>query len=276
MTSTRPPGNHNDSDAPRRGDRAVALAALALTGDRGDDCPDLERLVAWHERRLDAQQAKTVQTHVAACDRCFALWGELRALAAEDPRTAPARHRDRQGWWQTLLTGSGYRGQLGAVGAAVALVAVVGLYLSVQTPGSLGPPLPGYDLTLQGQSAFRGTEPTASPERVAFANGTRFELLLRPETTIPEQIDARVWWIGQDGPRALPVEPSVANRGLLLIDGEVGTDWVLPPGDAELLVVVGRTGSLPDARALLRRLDTARRLDTDDWDAWRIGIRVAQ
>src|SRR5262245_48110777 len=71
-------------------ERALALSALALTGERPETCPPLADIASWQEQRLDPARAAMIESHVSQCDRCFALWRELAALQASDPRREPA------------------------------------------------------------------------------------------------------------------------------------------------------------------------------------------
>jgi hypothetical protein len=267
-------GRSRRGDEPARAeaDRAVALSTLALTGARPDACPDPQALASWHERRLAPARALEVEAHVAACDRCFELWRGLAALEAADPRRRPAASRGAR-WWTALAAAARSPALLGAAAASLAALAVVGGYLTLHAPG-LGPPLPAYELNLQGRALLRGAEPAAAAAPIAFTPGTRFELVLRPQTAVSGEVAARVWLEHAGATRPLDAAPAVAARGLLVIAGEIGRDWVLPEGDSDLLVTVGRAQALPDAPVLAQRLGDRRQLETADWVAWRVPVRV--
>jgi len=254
-------------------DRALALSALALTGDRQEACPTLLDFAAWQEQRLDPIRAATIESHVSQCDACFAIWRELTALRASDPRREPAPVTLSARLLAALGSAMRNRAALSAVAASVAAIAMVGVYLTLGGPGTHAPPLPGYELNLQGRALFRGA---AAPEEgpVEFSSGTRFELVLRPASAVSTEVAARVW-VNQGGTaRELPASPSVAARGVIVIDGRIGSDWRLPTGDSDLYVVVGREDALPDASVLRQRLQAERRVDTDDWVAWRVPVHV--
>ncbi len=264
MTTPKRDAHGGGRDDRTDADRAVALSALALAGERAGygHCPDPERLVAWHERRLGADAAAGVERHVADCDRCFALWRELHALAASDPRRTPARAGEGAAagaWWTRLLAGLRTPAGVGAATAvALALVVVIGLDLAGPGTGGGGAvaPIPGYELTLQGRADFRGDGVSSAAAPVVLTAGNRFELLLRPATAVEGEVAATVYAVDAAGAvRALPATPATLSRGLVLIRGTLGADWALPAGQVALLVAVGRPQALPDGETLRARLD---------------------
>jgi hypothetical protein len=253
-------------------DRALALSALALTGERRDTCPPLADIAAWHEQRLDHARAAAIESHVSQCDRCFALWRELVALRASDSRRESAPDSPVARLLASLGAFVRNRAALSAVAASVAAIAVVGIYLTLGGPGTQAPPLPGYELSLQGRALFRGAAPAEGP--VEFSSGTRFELVLRPASAVSTEVAARLW-VHQDGTtRELSAAPTVAARGVIVIDGRIGSDWQLPAGDSDLYVVVGRPDAMPDVSILTQRLQSEHRVDTADWVAWRVPVHV--
>jgi hypothetical protein len=254
-------------------DRSLALSALALTGERRETCPPLADIASWQEQRLDAARAAIIESHVGQCDRCFVIWRELAALQAADPRREVARVTVIGRLRAALGAALRNRAALSAAVAGVAAVAVLGVYLTIGGPGTHGPPLPGYELSLQGRALFRGGESPAQGA-VEFSSGTHFELVLRPASAVSTEVAARVW-VNQNGlSRELPAVPAVAARGVIVVEGRVGTDWRLPDGDSELVVVVGRSGELPDVAQLAPRLSDERRVETADWVAWRVAVHV--
>jgi hypothetical protein len=255
-------------------DRAVALAALALTGDRPATCPPLDELQRWHEGRLDAAQARAMQAHVGACDRCFELWRGLGALAEGDPRRRARASSAASGrLWSAIAALARSRTFLAGFATSVAMVAIVGVWFASLRPGAHGPPLPGYELELQGRALFRGAvEPPQGP--VEFERGTHFELVLRPEHSVTEEIAAHAWIEHGGETRSLEAPPQLVARGVVVYAGEIGREWVLPPGDSLLIVVVGRAAALPEVATLSARLREANRIAEGDWTAWRIPVRV--
>lgn len=138
--------------------------------------------------------------------------------------------------------------------------------------------LPSYELSLAG--ALR-TERSAAPpadtrEPVPFAFGNRFELLLTPATSAGSEVAARVY-VSHAGSLDELVTPTPERSadGALRISGVVGEQLRLPEGEFALLVVVGRPGALPDARALAERLSQASLAREAFWTAWRLRVRVA-
>lgn len=270
--SERPGSPHGAMSDER--DRAVALAALALTGDRPATCPPLDELQRWHEGRLDATQARAMQGHVAACDRCFELWRGLDALAEDDPRRRARATSAAPGLWSAIATLTRSRTFLAGLATSVALIAVVGVWFANVRPGAHGPPLPGYELELQGRALFRGAAEPPTEGPVEFEHGTHFELVLRPEHGVAEEIAARAWIEHADETRLLEAPPQLVARGVVVYAGEIGRDWVLPPGDSQLIVVVGRAAALPGIATLSARLRDASQVAQGDWTAWRIPVRV--
>src|SRR5262245_24399063 len=177
-------GTNGGDDEAR--DRAYALAALALTGARRDACPPLEDLQRWHEQSLDATQARAMQDHVAACERCFELWRGLVALGESDPRHRPRESSALARLWAPVATLMRSRALLAGAAASVATLALIGVYLATVPFGRHAPPLPGYELELQGRALFRGAVEPPLEAPVEFEAGTRFELVLRPERAVSE------------------------------------------------------------------------------------------
>lgn len=265
----------NDERPEREADRAVARSVLALTGRREGDCPDLDAIVAWHERRIDDAWMHEVEAHVAHCDRCFALWRGLAAVTDADPRRASAGDTAHAaGWWSALRARLLHPALLGAVVASVALIAVVSVYvLGPAGPG--GPALPGYALEIQGRALMRGDEPGGVADApVALAPGTRFELVLRPDTAVADEVGVRAWLARGGALTALDTTRATTQRGVVALEGVVGTDWTLPEGGAHLVVVVGRTAALPDGDEVVAALGADARATTDDWTAWRVPVHV--
>jgi hypothetical protein len=268
-----PPGADGDPDERALAITALALGAGATQGEHVGDCPDLEHLVAWHERRLQAAAAQIVQRHVADCPRCFALWRELAAVASADPRHQPDQPAAATGWRQRIARWLGLPAGAalpGALAAGMAMLAI-GMLLFDSELGR--PALPDYEVGLSGAVDYRGGD-TDGADRVELRNGTRFELLLRPATAVDDEVAVRVW-AGQDGRyEALDGANTTVRRGLVLVEGNVGEDWVLATGNGELLVVLGREGKLPGLNETRLRLGDASQVSTRGWLARRIRIRV--
>lgn len=105
-------------------------------------CPDENALVAWASRRLDAPAAEAVEGHLAACDACRDVVGDLRLALDDDVRTATpdAAGVGRKGpnvpgaagagpaRGGRILSGPGSRWV--AIAAAVLLLAGAGVFLA--------------------------------------------------------------------------------------------------------------------------------------------------
>ena len=245
-----------ETNHPRKG--AMAQAALSLTARApAGSCPAPEDIAAWHEGRLASEASERVQDHVAHCENCFALWHGL----LEVERSAPARvdvRRRQPGLFGLPVWSFG----LGGVAAAVLVAVMI---------ANLDAGLPAYELSVQGQLQMRGE--AADPGTVRLVEGNRFELLLRPATAVDENLEARVWVLrdGAAEPLAAP-EPVLLDAGVVLLEGEVGRD-VRVPGDAtELVVVLGRSGKLPEASDAVRALAGGDQAQRRNWSAWRVPV----
>ncbi len=260
---------NSENQSPLADDRRTALTALALVGGRREACPDDSELLAWQERRLPVEDAARIEAHVADCTRCFRLWQDLQAVAAEDPRTASARATGRPsglfGWLPRPMG-------VAAIAAAFALVMVGGVLLQ----GPKLTPLPAYEISLQGRAVVRGeSSAEADGTVVEFAPGMRWELVLRPETAIEDELELQAWALAPEGePVRLPATATYTPRGAVQVEGTVDDQWPLAPGEGALLVVLGRQDRLPAAPELLQRLGEDQRMSTRDWNVWRLAIRT--
>lgn len=130
-----------------------------------------------------------------------------------------------------------------AVAAAVAAVIVL-------WPGRAAAPLPGYSVELAGGVQVQRS-PDLPPPMPVFEAGTRFELTLRPETRVEGRLEVRGYLAPGDPPDRFDLEPWLARevspgRGAVTIDGIVGEDIELRPGDWRLWLVVARPGAMPE------------------------------
>jgi hypothetical protein len=153
--------------------------------------------------------------------------------------------------------------------AAAALIVLL-------SPWRNGPPLPPYDLRLEGAVRVERSGEPASPSGPAtFAPGNRFELRLTPATSAGNDVEARVFVV--DGPRVELLQappPARSSDGALRIVGVVGQDVRLPDGAFHLLVAVGRPGSLPSGTELRDHLAGSDRVVEGRWSGWRLELRT--
>jgi hypothetical protein len=110
------------------------------------------------------------------------------------------------------------------------------------------PPMPGYVAELSGGiQAMRGDQPGQTP---TFSQGSRFELVARPETAVSGPVETR-YFLGRGDTLSPWSAPEVITTdGSVRIAGTVGREILIPPGEWTLFVVVGRPGRLPDAAEL--------------------------
>jgi hypothetical protein len=153
---------------------------------------------------------------------------------------------------------------------AASVLLAVGLVMFIR-PGAT-PALPGYGLRLEGQvTLMRGETPP--PAAAPFAAGNHFRLVLTPEKRVEGDVIARAYVLDGGEPEMLAAPPKISSDGAVLIEGEVGRDVQLPPGDSRLLVIVGRESKLPGAPALAARLGASGEEQTSDWAAWMLPVR---
>lgn len=151
-----------------------------------------------------------------------------------------------------------------------------GLILVLLQPWRGSAPLPLYDLHLEGAlRTERSSDPgPAGPGPAVFADGNRFELLLRPETSAGQDVELRVFVVGGERIEELTTPPpSRSSDGAMRIAGVVGQDVVLPRGEFTLLVAAARRGSLPKATELRDRLARGSPVREARWAAWTLRLR---
>lgn len=210
-----------------------------------DPTLDIERLLAEDETDLDhldeawdALAAGTLSAAEAAAlaesdplaAEAFAPLSEgfserIRAeLAVIPPPRAP--ERARRWWWLPRLL----------LACTVLLSARIGMVALSPTP-----PLPDYQLKQR-----TGELPTRSAQDKApltLSEGSRMRLILRPETLPEAATQAVVYVRGGDGWQRLHLAVTTEN-GAHRIEGIVGEELHLAPGEHTLLIGVGPAGPL--------------------------------
>lgn len=184
---------------------------------------------------------------------------QARRSLAERGQATPASGRSPRRW----------RMALPAALAAALIVALLGPWRSPA-------PLPPYALRLEGsvKTDRSGDPASARTDPAEFADGNRFELVLTPERSAGEDIEARAFVVQGDRVEPLPAPPpSRSPDGAVRIAGVVGRDVRLPRGDFTLLVAAGRSGSVPAAAELRERLAQGRPVREQRWTAWTLPLR---
>lgn len=139
------------------------------------------------------------------------------------------------------------------LGAAAAVAA--GLFFLVRAPAL--PPLPGYALTYEVQSGYRGSDSqTATP-------GSPVTLMVRPDTAVRGAVETQGFLsCGGEDLRPWRLTPSSDNPE----NSVVGTlDKGTPPGSCEIWIVVARPGKAPNDFPAEWR--AGRRTGNADWRA---------
>jgi hypothetical protein len=241
-----------------------------------------ERWEALAAGQLSAAEREKLLEEAATSDEAAEAYEAFRPLGAEFQarvvaRVMADRGREAGSEAQRVVTPRVVAFRRRAprfVGIPLALAAsvllAVGLVMFMRPGGA--PALPGYGLTLEGQvTLMRGEAPP--PATAPFATGNHFRLVLTPEQRVEGDVIARAYVLDGGEPEMLAAAPKISGDGAVLIEGEVGRDVQLPPGDSRLLVIVGRESKLPDASALAARLGVSGQEQTSDWAAWMLPVR---
>ncbi len=142
-------------------------------------------------------------------------------------------------------------GSVVAVVAGLAMAAAVALY--VGRPRSVGDDLPAYALTVGGSELdVRGAPaPSAAPARLG--PDARLRLVVRPERQVAGPLEVHLF-IARDGnvtPWSAPYD--LSSAGVVQISGPATMLIEGPNGPREIVVAVGRPGSVPATAAELAR-----------------------
>ena len=136
-------------------------------------------------------------------------------------------------------------------------------------------PLPEYELSVLGGSAFRSAE--AQQPILEYASGDRLDIRLTPATRVDGAVQGRVYAQTSQGfvpLSAMKVE--IAPAGAMRISGRIGDEVVLNSGVNTVVVVIGQQTDSPDAAELFRRFEQGGsehlELKGKDWHAWRIEL----
>ncbi len=131
---------------------------------------------------------------------------------------------------------------------AATMVAAAAVLLILIWPSADLSPLPIYHSALTGGLASsRTTEPATAPRWVV---GSPFELVLRPETEVKDQLAVRAF--RGHGPNLEPweISPEISEQGSVRIAGTLGNEVQLSAGQNILSIIIGRPGKLAQAEAL--------------------------
>lgn len=151
--------------------------------------------------------------------------------------------------------------------AAATAAAAAALFLFVRTPAPL-PALPAYTAHLSvGAQSSRGTAEPSSGLPV-FIPGTRLTLDLRPEQAVAESVEAQAFLArGADIFLWKPEPPlDLPPGGAVRLQGRLGEEIRLQPGEWRIWIVVGRPGKIPPADKIVAELRAGRTRHAD-WHA---------
>jgi hypothetical protein len=160
----------------------------------------------------------------------------------------------------------------GWVAAAGTAAATLLLLLRSLTPL---PPLPVYAAALSlGDQTFRGEagKPTGLP---VFGPGSQLTLIVSPQQPVTGPVEAHGFLAR--GAEIGPWEPEprfeVADSGAVRLQGRLGQEIRLQPGNWRVWIVVGRPGKIPPTDELLSKL-RAGRTRHEHWQAVHADLRV--
>lgn len=192
----------------------------------------LGALVREQDAALPEGDEEALHLDPAEADAMFAV--VLGAMQAEpEPEEAapePLRFPTRR-----LMVG----GLVVAVAAAAALFFLRG-----------GATLPTYELTAgAGEQAQRSE--AVKGERAVYAPGSRVHLVARPAQTVDGPVSARLYLWKDGNHTALEAPLRVSPQGAVKLDAQVGAGLALPPGEAELRLLIKPADlRTPDAELL--------------------------
>jgi hypothetical protein len=161
------------------------------------------------------------------------------------------------------------------VGLAATMAA--GVFFLMRPPAL--PPLPVYVATLSGGAqAYRGGEPGPTSKLQVFVPGSPLSLTVTPQTAV-QDVDARVFLSSLSGKGAiLPLKPQprleITAQGTVRLQGTLGQEIQLSPGDWKLWLVVGRKDRIPSVKELQAQLRAGRTRHAA-WEAVAKDLRVA-
>lgn len=143
-------------------------------------------------------------------------------------------------------------------GAPIAVAAAVMLFIATRDHRDRGAVLPGYAITASGEQNVRGDAPKSATLHVGKAAASRFEIVLRPETSVGQaKVVAYPFVMEGAEPVALDAKTEVSKDGAVRITGEAKA---LRMGK-ELRVVVGTPES---AEGFVAAADRAKTGKSDD------------
>ena len=107
-------------------------------------------------------------------------------------------------------------------------------------------PLPPYALAVSGgEQTTRGAMPSVAEASLRVRRGGEFQLVLRPATRASGPVEARVFVAQNDRVRPFAGTVDVAEGGAVRVVATPAELTALSPGEARVVVFVGRTGFLP-------------------------------
>lgn len=233
--------------APGSVDRFVAAAMAEIAREPGaPDASEADAVVADEPARRTREGVTESSDELARDERIVdgapsSVDGE--AIAAEaavaPPPAKPA----------ALPIAARPRGRVFAWATALALAACLALWLA---PFGRTGALPPYAIALAGGVADTRGEPAPAIPDVApalsLAYGARLVVTLRPATRVTGTVAARAFLVRGELRVPLALEATTSAEGAIRLTG-VLADSLMPPGPAELVVLVGRDGeALADAR----------------------------
>lgn len=140
-------------------------------------------------------------------------------------------------------------------GAPIAVAAAVVLFVATRDHGDHGPVLPGYSVTASGEQSIRGDQPKTAALRIGKSAASRFEIVLRPETSVGDaKVVAYAFVMEDTEPVPLDGKVEISKAGAVRISGDARA---LRTGK-ELRVVVGTPESAGGFVAAVERARTGK------------------
>ena len=220
--------------------------------------PIHDEMAAYHAGELGEEEAKALQDHLVLCPQCARLLLDLDAFAidAASPGANQAHSQHRGLRWRHW--------QLPAAFAAAILL------LALAWPE----PLPHYDAMRLSEGVLPTRTSDSGPDEgpSVFVPGRRLFLRIEPDTAPESPPTARAYLRHAGELRALSASTlQVESNGVVSLQGIVGTDLLMPPGESDLIVSVARPWMLP-SRADLAKGDSS---SGWGWTALRRKIQIS-
>ncbi len=169
---------------------------------------------------------------------------------------------------------TGARGPRRAAAMAFSIVALAaGTTLLLTLPARGPSPVPDYSITLVGEQTQRG--PAAAAPLPVFGPGSEVDLVARPATATMGAVAARAFLLREGRVEAWSPPMEVSSAGSVRIAGSFEEVFRgIAPGAVDLVLAVGRPGSIPEVSVVYPALVGASAPPEGAWRLVRIRAQI--